>query len=178
MAVLFNFQLLNGKIRRRVCKIFSSSLSYITVFTQSICPATILDKSTAGRYQPVSYPDGPITARYRFIYNAYWVGTLTPYHTCLKSSTGPFTLLACLQTTEQMTNSVDLYQTHVLRRLNWVYIVCSGLSVRIVKVNTVCLHMTSSIFKTLLLMGCLLTFTINKGNIFLAHHRKVSSSSS
>ena len=31
-----------------------------------------LYRSIAGRYQPVSYPDGPITARYRFIKNAYW----------------------------------------------------------------------------------------------------------
>ena len=29
-------------------------------------PVSILHKSTAGRYRPVSYPDGPITARYRF----------------------------------------------------------------------------------------------------------------
>ena len=35
-------------------------------------PASILYKSTAGRYRPVSYPDGPISARYRFIKNAYW----------------------------------------------------------------------------------------------------------
>ena len=39
-------------------------------------PASILYKSIAGRYRPVSYPDGPITARYRFIKNAYWVGCL------------------------------------------------------------------------------------------------------
>ena len=32
-------------------------------------PASILYKSIAGRYRPVSYPDGPITARYRFIKN-------------------------------------------------------------------------------------------------------------
>ena len=38
-----------------------------------MCPASILYKSIAGRYQPVSYPGGPITARYRFIKNAYWV---------------------------------------------------------------------------------------------------------
>ena len=37
-----------------------------------INPASILYKSTAGRYRPVSYPDGPITARCRFIKNAYW----------------------------------------------------------------------------------------------------------
>ena len=35
-------------------------------------PASILYKSIAGRYRPVSYPDGPITARYIFIKNAYW----------------------------------------------------------------------------------------------------------
>ena len=35
-------------------------------------PASIIYKSTAGRYRPVSYPDGPITARCRFIKNAYW----------------------------------------------------------------------------------------------------------
>ena len=40
--------------------------------------ASILYKSTAGRYRPVSYPDGPITARCRFIKNAYWEG---PEHT-------------------------------------------------------------------------------------------------
>ena len=35
-------------------------------------PASILYKSIADRYRPVSYPDGPITARYTFIKNAYW----------------------------------------------------------------------------------------------------------
>ena len=30
-------------------------------------PASILNKSIAGRYRPVSYTDGPITVRYRFI---------------------------------------------------------------------------------------------------------------
>ena len=35
----------------------------------SLCglQASIFYKSIAGRYRPVSYPDGPITARYRFI---------------------------------------------------------------------------------------------------------------
>ena len=28
---------------------------------------SILHKYIAGRYRPVSYPDGPITARYRFM---------------------------------------------------------------------------------------------------------------
>ena len=31
-----------------------------------IFPASILRKSTSGRHRPVSYPDGPMTARYRF----------------------------------------------------------------------------------------------------------------
>ena len=35
-------------------------------------PTSILYKSTAGCYRPVSYPDGPIMARCRFIKNAYW----------------------------------------------------------------------------------------------------------
>ena len=32
----------------------------------SYIPASILPKSTSGRHRPVSYPDGPMTARYRF----------------------------------------------------------------------------------------------------------------
>ena len=35
-------------------------------------PASILHKSIAGRYRPVRVADGPITARYRFMKNAYW----------------------------------------------------------------------------------------------------------
>ena len=38
-------------------------------------PASILYKSTAGRYRPVSYPDGPMTARCRFIKIACWETT-------------------------------------------------------------------------------------------------------
>ena len=34
-------------------------------------PASILNKSIAGRYRPVRVTDGPITAHYRFIKNAY-----------------------------------------------------------------------------------------------------------
>ena len=41
-------------------------------FQPLLYPASILYKSIAGRYGPVSYPDGPIMARYRFIKNAYW----------------------------------------------------------------------------------------------------------
>ena len=40
-------------------------------------PVSILYKSTAGRYRSVSYSDGPITARYRFIKNTYWVRSLS-----------------------------------------------------------------------------------------------------
>ena len=35
-------------------------------------PVSILHKSIAGRYRPVSVADGPITARCRFINNAIW----------------------------------------------------------------------------------------------------------
>ena len=35
-------------------------------------PASILCKSIAGRYRPVRVADGPITARCRFIKDAYW----------------------------------------------------------------------------------------------------------
>ena len=38
-------------------------------------PASILYKSISGRYRPVRVADGPITARYRFIKNAYWAGS-------------------------------------------------------------------------------------------------------
>ena len=38
----------------------------------AIIPTSILYKSTAGRYRPVSYPDGPITAGCRFVKNPYW----------------------------------------------------------------------------------------------------------
>ena len=42
-----------------------------STLSQKLNPASILYKSIAGRYRPVSYPDGPITARYRFIKNAF-----------------------------------------------------------------------------------------------------------
>ena len=38
-------------------------------------PASILCKSIAGRYRPVRVADRPITARHKFIKNAYWVIT-------------------------------------------------------------------------------------------------------
>ena len=40
------------------------------------CPVSILHKSISGRYRPVRVPDGPITARYRFIKNASLVSIL------------------------------------------------------------------------------------------------------
>ena len=56
---------------KSVCAPAESSLSVWRNYA-----ASILHKSIAGRHRPVSYPDGPITARYRFIKNAYWVCTL------------------------------------------------------------------------------------------------------
>ena len=47
-------------------------LTHLIYYSTGNNPASILSKSIAGRYRPVSYPDGPITARYRFIKNAYW----------------------------------------------------------------------------------------------------------
>ena len=55
-------------------KQFSYIITYYwTVSRFNTFPASILYKSTASRYRPVSYPDEPITARYRFMKNAYWV---------------------------------------------------------------------------------------------------------
>ena len=54
-------------------KQLSSFSTQLSIHSVVIYPASILYKSIAGRYRPVSYPDGPITARYRFIKNAYWV---------------------------------------------------------------------------------------------------------
>ena len=45
---------------------------FVICILSSVTPASILYKSIAGRHRPVSYPDGPMTARYRFIKNAYW----------------------------------------------------------------------------------------------------------
>ena len=61
-ALLFTFFL-------HLC--YFSFSSYLLVLI-TLNPASILYKSIAGRYRHVSYPDGPITARYRFIKNAYW----------------------------------------------------------------------------------------------------------
>ena len=41
-------------------------------------PASILRKSTSGRHRPVSYPDGPMTARYRSTQNADWERLRSP----------------------------------------------------------------------------------------------------
>ena len=48
-------------------------MSFVFVWPCGFFPASILYKSIAVRYRPVSYPDGPITDRYRFIKNASWV---------------------------------------------------------------------------------------------------------
>ena len=47
------------------------------LYVPQIFPASILYKSIAGCYWPVRVADGPITARYRFIKNAYWVQSFT-----------------------------------------------------------------------------------------------------
>ena len=47
-------------------------LLFLLVSLVGYSPVSILYKSIAGRYRPVRVPDGPITARYRFIKNASW----------------------------------------------------------------------------------------------------------
>ena len=48
---------------RVLFRIFAErSFGYLKMYS----PASILRKSTSGRHRPVSYPDGPMTARYRF----------------------------------------------------------------------------------------------------------------
>ena len=54
------------------CRTIKKKSTLTSIKGYDIIPASILYKSTAGHYRPVSYPDGPITARYRFIKNAYW----------------------------------------------------------------------------------------------------------
>ena len=64
-------------------------------------PVSILYKSTAGRYRPVSYPDGPITARCRFIKNASWV----QYNLNGSNTDGSFTMNdsnSCLSPSEML----------------------------------------------------------------------------
>ena len=56
----------DGDFDNKYSKMVSEELPIIV----DICkdsPTSILHKSIAGRYRPVSYPDGPITARYRFM---------------------------------------------------------------------------------------------------------------
>ena len=55
-------------------------------FERDASPASILCKSTAGRYRPVRVADGPITDRCRFIKNASWVPAAwkeETWHICL-----------------------------------------------------------------------------------------------
>ena len=83
----------------------------------------ILHKSIAGRYRPVSYPDGPITARYRFIKNAYWV--------CRKNAGWEV-----LKSARWAANSVELIRHRVMWRLIWDCTDCSDSSAPILRVNT------------------------------------------
>ena len=67
-------------IARLVQWMYANARSRVRVGSEKfeVNPASILYKSIAGRYRPVSYPDGPITACYRFIKNAYWEGRCSP----------------------------------------------------------------------------------------------------
>ena len=50
----------------------TNQTQHCLISVKCINPVSILYKSIAGRSRPVSYPDGPRTARYRFIKNASW----------------------------------------------------------------------------------------------------------
>ena len=49
-----------------------TQLAFFINLQRAVIRPSTLYKSTAGCYRPVSYPDGPITARCSFIKNAYW----------------------------------------------------------------------------------------------------------
>ena len=76
-------------------------------------PVSVLHKSIAGRYPPVSVADGPITARCRFMQNASWEVCYSLIHLCRVNSstlilcTSPFPTKACL---------VSFYYYHILEK--------------------------------------------------------------
>ena len=49
------------------CLLTTKANKLYKCYCSTHCPVSILHKSIAGRCRPVSYPDGPITARYRFM---------------------------------------------------------------------------------------------------------------
>ena len=53
-------------------KVLKRRLIWPSLSAYARIPASILRKTTSGRHRPVSYPDGPMTARYRFTQNADW----------------------------------------------------------------------------------------------------------
>ena len=61
-------------------KAYISNISCNNQKQQINSPVNILYKSIAGRYRPVSYPDGPITARYTR--QAHDVNTTSPQRRC------------------------------------------------------------------------------------------------
>ena len=70
--------MINGAISLIVCPLSGADQEGSRGFSRTLFgswnsyPASILYKSTAGRYRPVRVADGPITARCSFIKNAYW----------------------------------------------------------------------------------------------------------
>ena len=68
---------------------------YRVTAVKRLHPASILYKSVAGRYRPVRVADGPITARYRFIKNAYWAYTLCSIVYTLRSFVIPEFIWGC-----------------------------------------------------------------------------------
>ena len=64
----------------------------------NLASMSILYKPIAGRYRPVRVADGPITAHYRFIKNASWVGT-----SCI------FSAFRCFRKASNNSRSQDIF---------------------------------------------------------------------
>ena len=56
---------LSARVKRSLISM-DKKAEYERIYSKKTDPVSILRKSTAGRHRPVSYPDGPMTARYRF----------------------------------------------------------------------------------------------------------------
>ena len=97
--VLISYGPRQAKMCLRACAKYADTTSCLGQSLIRAFPASILYKSTAGRYRPVSYPDGPITARYRLMKNAYWV--CSPWkHSLVSNNPNSGQRMPCLDCTD------------------------------------------------------------------------------
>ena len=106
-----------------------------------IYPVSILYKSIAGRYRPVRVADGPITARYRFIKNAYWVHIIRKFHiNC------PIVHIIRIDTVVRKRNTLTLlcatyaYLEHMLRKCTTERIITHLLRIHMCDICTLTKH--------------------------------------